>query len=127
MAKKKKLSEELKSALKRLNDNLDELDLNAYPLTERQLKLVQEYLTDVCEPVSHRPIRNTMRDLSIAVDVEVLLRSGKRHNAAYTEVANQWASKKDVHLEPSGIRKIYLKNINSWFTQYIVSTKIQRK
>jgi len=127
VAKKKKLSEELKSALMRLNDILNELDLKQYPLSDRELGLLQDYITDVSEPVNHRPTRNLVRDLCIAVDVEVLLRNGKKPNAAYIEAANQLASEKDVHLEPSGIGKIYHRYIDDPFTQSLVSMRIQRK
>ena len=119
MAKSPKLSQKDKAALLRLNDILDDLDLNQHPLTDDQLEFLQDYLDRVGNSKIGRPatLEKYFRNIEIAVDAEILLRSGKfkTNNAAYTQVANDWSDNKNEHLEISGIRKIHQARIDDPF------------
>ena len=91
MAKKKKIRDELRQALLQLDKILDEGDPSKYPypLTERQVELLLNFIGQIVNPSSHRPVENYYRDTSITADVAALLQRGFKRQEAYKAVAGE--------------------------------------
>ncbi len=110
MAKSPIPSPEQKSALLRLNDILDELDLKQYPLTDKQLEFLQEYLDDLVKfrinsgrrkpETIHKKLKRDQKILREAI--QLLDECVKPH-----ELANKIKRRLRLSLSMRQIRRVY--------------------
>ncbi len=95
------LNEDLQAAARRLNDVLDEIDLEKSGLSPLDLELLQKMLDQIEDPKSHRradPVKR-VTDHFIARDVHKLIEGGTRPTKAYVQVAERrHASKTDTQI-----------------------------
>lgn len=108
--REKKRAAEMISALLRLNEILDELDLKQYPLSDRELGLLQDNITDQVlfrlnsgRRYPETIIKRLKRDQIILLEANRLLDEGVKTR----ELANRIKRRLKLSLSTRQIRRIY--------------------